>query len=114
MATAWPTLVEVRAFLRLQPNPTDDGVISTALAAAIDYGDRRTNYRWTPSAGPDWTPPMPDVVHMACLEHAARLYKRRDTVDGTIAWGDMGALRVPRIDPDIESLYTAVGPVVFG
>jgi hypothetical protein len=108
----WPTLTEVRTFLRLQPNPSDDGVIQTSLNAAIDYGNRRLNYQFP-------IPPydnglLPDTAHMACLEHAARLYKRRDTVDGTIAWGDMGALRVPRVDPDIEALYSACGPLVFG
>jgi hypothetical protein len=108
----WPTLTEVRTFLRLQPDPKDDGVIQTALAAAIDYGNRRTSYTYP-------IPPydnglLPDAVHFACVEHAARLYKRRDTVDGTIAWGDMGALRVGKVDPDIEAAYTAVGPMVFG
>jgi len=108
----WPTLPEVRTFLRLQPNPSDDTVIQTALAAAIDYGNRRLNYQYP-------IPPydnglLPDTAHIACVMHAARLYKRRDTVDGTIAWGDMGAVRVGRADPDIEALYWAVGPVVFG
>src|SRR5262245_23363495 len=111
---AWPTLTEVRSFLRLEPNAKDDAVISTALAAAIDYGNRRTSYRWAPDNEINWASPFPDTVHMACLEHAARLYKRRDTIDGTIGWGDMGALRVPKVDPDIEALYTAVGPMVFG
>jgi hypothetical protein len=108
----WPTLTEVRAFLRLQANPADDAVITTALAAAIDYGNRRMAYTYP-------IPPydnglLPDTAHMACVFHAARLYKRRDTVDGTIAWGDMGAVRVGRADPDIEALYGVVGPVVFG
>jgi Phage gp6-like head-tail connector protein len=114
--TLWPTLKEVRTLLRLQPEPTEDGIIQTALAAAIDYGNRRTDKRWppTPADPSTWTEPMPDAVHEACLLHAARLYRRRDSLDGTIGWGDMGAIRVGRVDPDVEMLYASVGPVVFG
>jgi hypothetical protein len=46
--------------------------------------------------------------------HAARLYRRRDTVDGTIGFGELGAVRVGRVDPDIESLYSLRAPLVFG
>ncbi|HEV7536469.1 MAG TPA: head-tail connector protein [Acidimicrobiia bacterium] len=108
----WPTLVEVRTFLRIQPDPKDDGVISTALAAAIDYGNRRLNYKYPIPPADDGL--LPDAAHQACLVHAAGLYKRRDTVDGTIGWGDQGAVRVGRTDPDVEKLYSSVGPVVFG
>jgi hypothetical protein len=48
------------------------------------------------------------------LIHAARLYRRRDTIDGTIGFGDVGVVRVGRYDADVESLYSAVGPLVFG
>jgi len=108
----WPKLQEVRSFLRMQPDPVEDGIITTALAAAIDYGNRRLNYRYPIPPNDDGT--LPDVAHEACLFHAARLYRRRDSVDGTIAWGDLGAMRVGRVDPDIEALYTAAGPLVFG
>jgi hypothetical protein len=114
MAT-WPTLKEVRAKLRLQPDPVEDGFIQTALDAAIDYGNRRTNYRWDPNAAPSqWETGLPDAVHEACAIHAAQLYKRRDSLDGTIGFGDLGLVRVGRFDRDIEALYSAVGPLVFG
>jgi Phage gp6-like head-tail connector protein len=105
----WPTLPEIRTFLRLQPNAPDDSVIGTALAAAIDYGIRRLNYQY-----PADNSNVPDTAHMACVEHAARLYKRRDTVDGTIGFGDMGAIRVGRVDPDIEAMYSSSAPLVMG
>jgi hypothetical protein len=108
----WPTLKEVRSLLRLQPDSTEDGIITTALNAAIDVGNRRLVYQYP-------IPPydnglLPDAAHEACLLHAARLYRRRDSLDGTIAWGDAGAIRVGRIDPDVEALYATVGPLVFG
>jgi hypothetical protein len=115
VATLWPDLKEVRTVLRLQPDPTEDGVITTALAAAVDYGNRRTDRQWDPTLDPaTWVTPMPDMVHEACLLHAARLYRRRDSVDGTLGFGDMGLVRVGRADPDIDMLYASVGPLVFG
>jgi hypothetical protein len=103
----WPTLEEVRSFLRLQPDPAADPIIDGARLAAVDYGQRRTSHRYDVIE-------VPYVVHQAALMHSARLYRRRDTVDGTIGFGDLGAIRVGRVDPDIEALYSSVGPVVFG
>ena len=115
MATDWPSLKDVRSELRLQPNADDDALIDQARAAAVDFGNRRTSSKWPPDDPSSWPAGgLPDVVFQAALFHAARLYRRRDSLDGTIGWGDMGLVRVGRVDPDIESLYAAVGPVVFG
>jgi hypothetical protein len=123
MTTTWPSLKEVRTLLRLQPDPNEDGVIQTALSAAVDYGMRRfgydlvwdddtqmwdTVYRYPPDSDQ-----VPDSAHEACLLHASRLYRRRDSVDGTISWGDLGAVRVGRVDPDVMGLYEAVAPWGF-
>lgn len=107
---AWPTLPEVRKFLRLQPDANEDAVISGALAAAVEYGRGRLAL---PDPYPD-PEVVPDAAHQACLMHAARLYKRRDSIDGTIGYGDMGAIRVGRYDADIDALYSLLGPLVFG
>jgi hypothetical protein len=109
---SWPTLKEVRSFLRLQPDADQDAVIGTALAAAIAYGDGRLNHRYPPPPDDDGT--LPDDAHQACLMDAARLTRRRDSVDGTIGFGDMGAIRVGRADADVERLYDRCGPLVFG
>jgi Phage gp6-like head-tail connector protein len=106
--TAWPTLKEVRTLLRLQPDPTEDGVIQTALAAAVNFGVRRMDDQYPPD-----TDTLPDAAHQACLLHAARLYRRRDSLDGTVGWGDMGVVRIGRVDPDIAGLYDTVGPWGF-
>jgi hypothetical protein len=121
---AWPNLAEVRKLLRLQPDVNEDAVISTALAAAVDYGMGRLGgsnvlqsdgvtlvWTWTYPAG---TTTLPDSGHEACLLDAARLYRRRDSIDGTIGFGDMGAIRVGRTDADVERLYARCGPLVFG
>jgi Phage gp6-like head-tail connector protein len=107
---AWPTLKEVRTLLRLQPDDTEDGVIQSALAAAIAYGIGRTNNQWAADATD-----LPDNAHEACLIDAARIYRRRDSLDGTIGWGDAGAIRVGRFDPEVDRLYALCpGSVVFG
>jgi hypothetical protein len=108
----WPTIQELRKMLRLQPDPNEDQVLQWALDAAVDYGNRKTTYRYDPTGSPALDPPA--VVHEACLLDAARIYRRRDSIDGTISWGDMGAVRVGRADPDVDRLYSSVAPLVFG
>ena len=108
----WPKLPEVRQWLRLAANADDDAIISSALAAAIDFGDRRTDHKYDPVIVPPGA--VPDLVHEACLMHAARLYKRRDSIDGSLGFGEAGIIRVGRADPDITAMYDAVGPMVFG
>jgi hypothetical protein len=120
---AWPTLKEVRSFLRLQPDPTEDAVIQTALSAAVEYGvgrmgstlvyDDQGDITRVPNYPADTTE-LPDRAHEACLIHSARLYRRRDSVDGTIGFGDMGAIRIGRTDADVDALYASTGPMVFG
>jgi hypothetical protein len=111
---AWPSLPDVRKFLRIE-GTADDAVIDTARKAAISYGIHKLGQEptglWT---YPEDTTTLPDNAYQACLMHAARLYRRRDSVDGTISWGDMGAMRVGRVDPDVEALYGVIAPIVFG
>lgn len=109
---SWPTLKEVRTLLRLQPDPNEDTVIQSALNAAIDYGRRRMALPFP--VPPDDTEVIADAAHEACLLHSARLYRRRDSLDGTIWAGDAAGMRVGRVDPDVEALYSSLGPVVFG
>lgn len=108
----WPTLTELRKLLRLQPDANEDGVLQTALSAAIGFGNTRLNYKYPIPPFDDGN--LPDAAHEACLLHAARLYRRRDSLDGTIGFGDAGAIRVGRLDPDVDALYAMVGPMVFG
>jgi hypothetical protein len=118
---AWPTLPEVRAFLRLQADASEDAIIDGARQAAIDYGisrfgkvDDGTGTGTLVDMYPIDTTDLPDSARQACQMHAARLYRRRDSIDGTIWGGDAGAIRVGRIDPDIDALYAQHAPLVFG
>jgi hypothetical protein len=121
----WPKLAEVRTLLRMQPDPTEDSVIQTALAAAVDYGVRRMGSQlidngdgtFGPGKEPIYpgdTTTLPDAAHQACLLDSARLYRRRDSIDGTLGFGDAGIVRVGRTDADVDRLYASCAPVVFG
>ena len=123
---AWPTLKEVRGLLRLQPDATEDGYIQTALAAATDFGIGTMGTTVTVTQNPDGsttttttinypgdTTTLPDRAHQACLLHAARLYRRRDSIDGTLGFGDLGVVRVGRTDADVYALYASCAPLSF-
>ncbi|MEV2240579.1 phage gp6-like head-tail connector protein [Micromonospora sp. NPDC049891] len=49
-------------------------------------------------------PAVPDQVVQATLLQAARLFKRKDSVGGTVGNEEFGFLRITRVDPDVESL----------
>ena len=48
----------------------------------------------------------PVAVKQACILLAMRQYKRYDSPLGIAGFGDMGAIRVGRVDPDIEALLS--------
>ena len=108
MATAWPQLADVKALLRVE-DTGDDALITANLAAAIGWVTARCDAQWT-------APPyfLPDPLFTVAELEAARLTRRRDSVDGTIGWGDMGVVRVGPKDPDIETLITPYLAIVIG
>ena len=113
---AWPKLADVRTFLQKQPDATEDGVIDNCRLAAVDYGQQVLGA--DPTTGdrlyPDDTTTLPASCFQACLQHSARLYKRRDSLDGTTWFGDGQGGRVAARDPDVDRLYGLYAPLVFG
>jgi len=107
----WPSLKQVRQLLRLQPDTAEDALIDQARLAAIDWCFQRTGQRWDPA---DAGGLLPDSVYQAATLLAARYYRRRDSLDGTIGWGDLGVIRVGNRDPDVEALLGPYVPMVFG
>jgi hypothetical protein len=99
--TTWPTLVEAKAFLRLQDDPTQDDLVDDARLAAIDYATGRVDPKWITEGDP---PELPEGLRQAALQLTGRLYRRRDSLDGTTGWSDVGVVRVGSRDPDVESL----------
>jgi hypothetical protein len=113
MAAAWPALADVKNYLRLGSDTTDDSVISEQLAAAIQWVTDRVNLQCVPGS-PTYIPPFSDALFTVTVMEAGRLYRRRDSVDGTIGWGDMGLVRVGPRDPDIETLIAPYLNIVAG
>jgi hypothetical protein len=110
MATAWPGLQDVKNLLRIGSDTSDDAVVSQALAAAIAWVTARVDGCWTTPANRGF---LPDPLFSVALYEAARLYRRRDSVDGTIGWGDLGVVRVGPKDPDIETMIAPYLRIVF-
>lgn len=100
MATAWPTVADVKALLRID-DASSDALIGSDLAAAIAWVTTRVEFHWADPADPTF---LPDPLFTVAQHEAARLVRRRDSVDGTIGWGDMGVIRVGPKDPDIETM----------
>lgn len=104
MATAWPSVQNVKDYLRLGTDTTDDSVVAFQLAAAITWVTNRCVVSVVTPGNPQF---LPDPLYSVALQEAGRLYRRRDSVDGTIGWGDMGLVRVGPKDPDIETMISA-------
>lgn len=43
-------------------------------------------------------------IDLAVTMQVARLWRRRDTPEGIIAFDELGAVRVSRMDPDVQEL----------
>jgi hypothetical protein len=187
----WPTITDVKNWLRLGPDTSDDPVVADVLAAAIAWVTDRVEPKWVPGSGgsnlatltaatgtaaigalavtalphalaagnqvtlfsgansllctvagggaatgattinvnsvtPAFNYPagaavvemnngtLPDPLFQVTVEEAGRLYRRRDSVDGTIGWGDMGIVRIGPKDPDIESKITPYLNIILG
>jgi hypothetical protein len=111
--SGWPTLADVKSLLRMRTaDELEDPLIEAALRASIEYVDGRTGHRFTDPQTGD-VDVSAQAFEAVCLM-AARLYRRRDSLDGTIGWGDQGVVRVGRVDPDVEALiggdmWTVIG-----
>lgn len=64
------------------------GAVGTMIRVTAKYG---------------W-PAVPDEVVQATLLQAARLFKRKDSVGGTVGSEEFGFLRITRVDPDVQAL----------
>ena len=101
--SSWPTLDDVKAELRVDELSDDDtAVLQRSLDAAIAWVSARVR----PEAIADElgaVAVVPDVWLGTVLE-ACRLYRRRDSLDGTLGWGDAGLVRVGIFDPEVEHM----------
>lgn len=57
---------------------------------------------------------VPPAVKQACILASLRQYQRYSSALGVAGFGDMGAVRVARIDPDIQSMLMPFRKVTHG
>jgi len=57
---------------------------------------------------------VPAAVKQACILSSLRQYQRFSSALGVAGFGDMGAVRVARIDPDIQSMLMPFRKVTHG
>lgn len=102
MAT-WPDIGAVRDYI----GSVEDAqmpVLSDCLDAAIAYIGWRCDGELEEDA--DYLDIVPDNLAEACRMLTSRLFRRRLSPEGVASFGDFGAVRVTRVDPDIEMLIT--------
>lgn len=102
-ATTW-TSADYQ-LLPLNPNAgpeqrpyTDLRATGTRIFPETYSGQRTGLIRITGTWG--W-PAIPDAINQACVMHAARIFNRKESPQGVAGWGDFGAIRVGRTDPDV-------------
>jgi hypothetical protein len=56
---------------------------------------------------------VPTAIKQATVLLASRIFKRNDSPLGVAGFGDLGAIRVGRVDPDVEAMIHAYKKVRF-
>jgi hypothetical protein len=107
----WPSVGDVQNLLRIETGDAgDDGLVSQELDAAIGWVMSRCMAQYVTEGSDRF---LPDQLFVVAMHEAARLYRRRDSLDGTVGWGDQGVIRVGARDPDIETLIAPFLAIVF-
>ena len=102
-STTWGT-----ADYQLEPlNGVSDGVswpytrIRSTGNKGFPYGSGLAGLQVTARFG--WSA-VPTAIKQACIILAGRQFKRYDSPLGVAGFGDLGAMRVSRVDPDVATL----------
>jgi len=97
----------------------DAGVDDPLLFIAAPITRLRGEVGWLPRSGrarvtARWgCPSVPDEIAQAAALLAARLYRRKDSPQGVISSAEWGAVRVSRVDPDVEALIAPyINPLI--
>jgi len=110
---AWPpTLDDLKSDLNID-DTRDDVQLTTVLNAAVSFVERvRPDLDY--AEVPEGEAPTNDVI-LGTIRLAGRWHTRRRSPDGLVNMAELGASRVPGIDPDIERLLSIgryVKPVI--
>lgn len=105
--TSWTT-IDANAYDLLPANAEADGRAIETIQMVYGCWPLWGGQRVRVTAKWGW-PAIPDDITAATLLLAARLYRRKDSPEGVAGFGDNGAVRVSRYDPDYDAL---IGPYV--
>lgn len=94
------TSTSVRSTQRIDASITD-AELDQAWAAAESYVEQRCTW---PSDGAGNFDPAPPALIQAVGLLTARYLARRNSADGLVGMGDLGAARVPGVDRDVDRL----------
>jgi hypothetical protein len=99
------TVEGLKTYLGLAPaEAPDDAAMASAVAAANAMA-----MRWRPDvtlddAGAELAT-WPAQIDQGAYTYAARLYGRRGSVAGIASFTEAGVSMIPRLDPDVRSLW---------
>lgn len=94
-----------------EPSAPEDHLI-VALGAACDYV--RDRCRWAAVASDGSVMDPPGAIVQAVKILTTRYLARRNSPEGILGMDDLGAVRIPGIDRDVETLIQPYRRVVFG
>lgn len=103
----WVTLTGLKVDLGVtEDDSRDDEQLAQQLGAAAAFVERVHAGRFAfglPNEALDLPVPDEDMV-LGTLRLAGRWYTRRRSPDGLVAMAELGAARVPSVDPDIDRM----------
>lgn len=104
---SWPpSLAELKADMGIDAADTrDDDRLTVQLAAAVAFVERVRggSFNFTGAVLSDLPDPTADLT-LGTLRLTARWHTRRRSPDALVSMGELGSVRVPSFDPDIERL----------
>lgn len=101
-----PDIEDLRQWLSIESTSAEtDELLEQALRASSSRVLSRC-YEFDPPGS------YPEEVEQGILMQAARLYRRRNSVNGYEGFGDVGFGSVRAIDPDVEQLISRY--ILFG
>lgn len=100
MATTFPTIADLKAWLKI-----DDTVDDVALTEAVNAATaaQTAQLDLTDSDGVELAV-LPDDVRQAWLLRAQRYLARRNSPEGLVGFGDFAPAQVARFDSDVRLL----------
>ncbi|MFD4196624.1 phage head-tail connector protein [Amycolatopsis thermoflava] len=100
-----PSLDELKSDRKIPlDDHRDDEALQRDLDTAVDYvEDVRPEFNYTGDALSD--APAPTArIRQGTIRLAGRWYDRRNSPNGLVDMGELGANRIPSVDPDIERM----------